>query len=414
MGETTRTKAELLAELDQLRAELGLLQADKRRHACLAAEHELTVRALRERVKELNCLYSITRLAQREGLSLAELLAEVGVLVCASWQYPESARARLRIAGAPEGGLSGGPYSGTDGAGAEYESPGYAQGRPRQHSPILLRGERIGEVEVVYLEDKPEADEGPFLREERHLIDAVADTLGRIVDARRAEAHLRTLSRELIKAQETERQRIASELHDHLAQDLATLKLGMDGILERQYPSPELVRSTLPELASGLASAIQDIRDLAYGLLPPGLEDLGLVSTLARYCQDIVARHGLAVEFYADGMDGLRLNFQTQINVYRIVQESLANIRKHAQASRVTVRLIHSHPSLIVRIEDDGRGVDLEQRLHEFYQLKKMGIWGMRERARLLGGRITFRSKPGKGMRILVELPAQGSGGQDE
>lgn len=414
MGETKWTKAELLAELDQLRAELGLLQADKRRHACLAAEHELTVRALRERVKELNCLYSITRLAQREGLSLAELLAEVGVLVCASWQYPESARARLRIAGAPEGGLSGGPYSGTDGAGAEYESPGYLQGRPRQHSPILLRGERIGEVEVVYLEDKPEADEGPFLREERHLIDAVADTLGRIVDARRAEAHLRTLSRELIKAQETERQRIASELHDHLAQDLATLKLGMDGILERQYPSPELVRSTLPELASGLASAIQDIRDLAYGLLPPGLEDLGLVSTLARYCQDIVARHGLAVEFYADGMDGLRLNFQTQINVYRIVQESLANIRKHAQASRVTVRLIHSHPSLIVRIEDDGRGVDLEQRLHEFYQLKKMGIWGMRERARLLGGRITFRSKPGKGMRILVELPAQGSGGQDE
>lgn len=414
MGETKRTKAELQAELDQLRAELDLLQVDKRRHACLAVEHELTVRALRERVKELNCLYSITRLAQREGLSLAELLAEVGVLVCASWQYPESARARLCIAGALEDGLGGGLGGGLDGAGAEYESPGYLPARPRQQSPILLRGERIGEVEVAYLEDRPEADEGPFLREERHLIDAVADTLGRIVDARRAEAHLRTLSRELIKAQETERQRIASELHDHLAQDLATLKLGMDGILERQYPSPELVRSTLPELASGLASAIQDIRDLAYGLLPPGLEDLGLVSTLARYCQDIVARHGLAVEFYADGMDGLRLNFQTQINVYRIVQESLANIRKHAQASRVTVRLIHSHPSLIVRIEDDGRGVDLDQRLHEFYQLKKMGIWGMRERARLLGGRITFRSKPGKGMRILVELPAQGSGGQDE
>lgn len=385
MHDSRRTKAQLVEELSRLR------ESEARTHA-LAAEHERierTERALRERVKELDCLYGISRLAQNRELPLEELIRRVGELVCASWQYPEITCARIRVGA-------------TDSATRNHrESPW------RQTSPIMIQEEQVGEIEVRYLEERPDCDEGPFLREERSLIDAVADKLGRIVQANRAEANLRRLSRELIRAQENERLRIATELHDHVAQDLATLKLDLGGLMDLPEATAPVVAESLAAMSDRLSEAINAIRNLAYNLLPPGLEDLGLVRTLSRYCADFSSRYNVAAEFFADGMDGMRLGFETQINIYRLVQEALTNVRKHAQATRATVRIIGSHPSVIVRIEDNGRGVDLAQRQDEFYQAKKMGIWGMRQRARLLGGRITLRSRPGRGMRIHIEIPVE-------
>jgi len=382
MHDTRRTKAQLIEELKRLR--------DSEAHtAALAREHERVERALTERVKELNCLYGISHLAQNRELHLGELIRQVGELVCASWQYPEITCARIRIEA------------------LDSTTRNYRRSPWSQSSPISIQEECLGEIEVLYLEERPESDEGPFLREERNLIDAVALKLGRLVQASRTEAHMRVLARELIKAQENERLRIATELHDHLAQDLAALKLDLGELMDRPPAPGAPLQERLAELTARLSDAITAIRNLAYDLLPPGLEDLGLVRTLARYCAGFATRTGLVVDFFADGMEGVRLGFETQINMYRLVQESLTNVRKHAQADRVTVRIIRSHPSVILRIEDDGQGVDLEQRLDEFYQAKKMGIWGMRERARLLGGRISLRSQPGRGMRIHIEIPLE-------
>ncbi|PKN08207.1 MAG: sensor histidine kinase [Deltaproteobacteria bacterium HGW-Deltaproteobacteria-8] len=382
MHDMRRTKAQLIEELQRLRHREAHTDA-------LAREHERVERAMRERVKELNCLYGISHLAQNRDLPLDEMIRQVGELVCASWQYPEITCARIRI-------------ESQDSTTRNYRPSAWSQS-----SPISIQEERLGEIEVLYLEKRPESDEGPFLREERNLIDAVAHKLGRLVQASRTEAHMRVLSRELIKAQENERLRIATELHDHLAQDLAALKLDLGELMEQPPPPGPPMQQRLAELTEGLSKAITSIRDLAYDLLPPGLEDLGLVRTLARYCADFANRSGLVVDFFADGMEGVRLGFETQINIYRLVQESLTNVRKHAQAGQATVRIIRSYPSIIVRIEDDGQGVDLEPRQDEFYQAKKMGIWGMRERARLLGGRITLRSRPGQGMRIHIEIPLE-------
>jgi signal transduction histidine kinase len=381
MLDSRKTKAQLVEELQRVRA-------GERDAVARASGHEQTERALRERVKELNCLYGISHLAQNRDLSMEELIRQVGELVVASWQYSEIACACISI-----GKL-------------DIPTRNFRKSRWRQVSPIHIMDERIGEIEVCYLESRPQCDEGPFLREERHLIDAVAEKLGQIIQAKRAEAHMRALSRELIKAQETERLRIATELHDHLAQDLASLKLDLGGLLEEKEGDAAIEERILG-LSERISKAITTTRDLAYDLLPPGLEDLGLVRTLARYCSDFAQRSGLAVDFYADGMDGVRLSFETQINLYRLAQEALANARRHAQATRVVVRIIGSHPSVILRIEDNGCGVDLELRLDEFYEAKKMGLWGMRERARLLGGRITLRSSPGKGMRIHIEVPSE-------
>ena len=377
-----RTKAQLIEELQKLREREAHTDA-------LALEHVRVERALRERVKELDCLYGISHLAQNRELPMEEVVRQIGELVCASWQYPEITCARIRI-------------EAHDSTTRNYRNSPWGQS-----SAITIQEERLGEIEVRYLEERPESDEGPFLREERNLLDAVAHKLSLLVQANRTEAHMRVLSRELIKAQENERLRIATELHDHLAQDLAALKLDLGELMDQPPASGPPMQKRLAELTEGLSTAISSIRNLAYDLLPPGLEDLGLVRTLTRYCTDFASRSGLTVDFFADGMEGVRLGFETQINIYRLVQESLTNVRKHAQAGCVTVRIIRSYPSVIVRVEDDGQGVDLENRQDEFFQTKKMGIWGMRERARLLGGHITLRSRPGRGMRIHIEIPLE-------
>jgi len=386
MHNAHKTKAQLSEELSQLRE-------SQARSASLTREHELVLRALQERVKELNCLYGISRLSQNRELAMDELLRQVAALVCQSWQYPEITCARIRLGG-PEDGL-------------DIPTRNYKRSPWGQSSAIVVQGERLGEIEVRYLEPRPVCDEGPFLREERNLLDAVADKLGRLAQVARTEAQMLVLSRELIKAQENERLRIATELHDHLAQDLATLKMDLGGLLDPPAPSAEELPRELAALADRLSGAITAIRDLAYDLLPPGLEDLGLVRTLSRYCADFAKRTGIAVDFFADGMEGLRLGFEAQINIYRMTQESLTNVRKHAKADQVTVRIILSHPNVIVRIEDNGQGVDLEKRQEEFREARRMGLWGMRERVRLLGGTISLRSRPGRGMLVHLEIPVE-------
>jgi signal transduction histidine kinase len=382
MLDTRRTKAQLVEELARLRG-------DEARSASLGQEHARVLRDLRERVKELNCLYGISRLAQNRELPMEEVLRQVAGLVCESWQYPEITCARIRMDA------------------LDIATRNFKRTPWRQQRPIVIQGERLGEIEVCYLEPRPASDEGPFLLEERSLLDAVADKLGRLAQAARTEAQMLVLSRELIKAQENERLRIATELHDHLAQDLAALKMDLGGLLDPPAPNAEELPLQLAALADRLSGAITAIRDIAYDLLPPGLEDLGLVRTLSRYCADFAKRTGLSVDFFADGMEGLRLGFETQINIYRMTQESLTNVRKHAKADQVTVRIILSHPNVIVRIEDNGQGVDLEKRQEEIREARRMGLWGMRERARLLGGAITLRSRPGRGMLVHIEIPVE-------
>jgi signal transduction histidine kinase len=347
--------------------------------------------ALRERVKELDCLYAITRLSQRQELALDDILAGAVSIVARAWQYPEITCARVTVGG------------------RSCATPNARKPRRRQLSPIYVRGEAVGRLEVGYLEDRPDCDEGPFLREERHLLNAVADHIGRILEARQNEDRLRALSRELIKAQETERQRIARELHDNAAQELSMLRMGMETLPERiaecAGEAGRDAAESARELCARLGTVISSLRDLSYDLLPPALDQLGLAETAFRLCEDFATRHGIEVDCFADGMETLRPEFETSVNLYRVLQEALANACKHARPTRITVRLVASHPNILLRVQDDGLGFDPQTRLPEALAEKHMGLWSMRERVRLLGGRLTIRSKTGKGASILVEAP---------
>lgn len=354
------------------------------------AHSRKTQHDLLERIKELNCLYGISRLAQQREQPLPALLTDIAELIRSSWQYPDIACASIRLGE------------------ARHSSANFTPTPWLQSSPIVIGAEDCGAVEVCYLEERPECDEGPFLREERSLIDAVADQIGRIAAQRQAEEQMRALSQELIMAQENERQRIARELHDHLAQDLSLARADLERITG-SLPDTGPWRAQAGAIAERLGTAVRSIRDLAYGLLPPGLTELGLVETVLAHCEDFSLRHGIAVDVFADGLGGVDFDFDTQINIYRLIQEALNNVRKHARASRVTIRLLGSYPNLLVRIEDDGCGMDMDRCQAKAGRAKRMGLWSMRERVKLLGGKISFRSKPGQGLHIRIETPLKRS-----
>ena len=236
---------------------------------------------------------------------------------------------------------------------------------------------------------------------EKGLIVAAMD----ITDRKRAEKHIHALTQQLMKAQENERQRISRYLHDDVAQNLSTLKIGLETIFDDQPTPPHELTQRVLSFSQILQTAISAVRDLAYDQNPPSLDQLGLVQAVFQYCESFSRKHGLRVDFHSAGMDDLKLDFDTEINLYRLIQEALTNVKKHADASRATVRLVATHPNIILRIEDDGKGFDVEGRLLRALDEKRMGLQGMEERVNLLNGILRIQSRLGEGTKIFVEVP---------
>ena len=239
----------------------------------------------------------------------------------------------------------------------------------------------------------------------RQNVERIAVFARDITKLKKAEQHIHSLSQELIKVQEKERQKISRDLHDNVAQDLATLKIGCDTLFEDSSGHPRELIRRVEGFSRILHKSIMSIRDMAYDLRPPGLDQLGIVTTISRYCEDFSDRHLLSIDFYSAGVSELTLNPDTEINLYRLVQEALNNIIKHAEATHVTIRLISSFPTIMLKIEDDGKGFDIQKRREEVIAEKRMGIQSMEERAALLHGTIKINSKPMQGTRIGIEIP---------
>lgn len=223
----------------------------------------------------------------------------------------------------------------------------------------------------------------------------------------RAQGRIVSLTQQLIRIQEDERQRIARDLHDNVAQDLSSLVLQMETLFDGFPQAGEELLKRGEGVAEVLRGAIASVRDIAYGLRPPALDQLGLVKALENHCHDAGQRLRMDVDFYAAGIENIRLDFDTEINIYRMVQEALANIVKHAKAARATIRLVKSHPDILIRIEDNGQGFDVEERTSQAVGEKRMGLKSMEERARLIGGSMEIQSLTGTGTRIIFRIPIE-------
>jgi len=245
---------------------------------------------------------------------------------------------------------------------------------------------------------------GKFISNGRQkIIGAVRDITERL----QAEDKIRALTREQIKVQEAERNRIARYLHDHVAQDLSTLKISIETLFDAPDTLAPEKQKKLAEISTILQESISSVRDLSYDLRPPGMNQLGLVRIVFQLCEDFSQKNKVPVDFYSAGIKELKQDFDTAINIYRLIQEGLNNIRKHARAENVIIRLVASSPNIILRIEDDGRGFDVANRLSTALKEKRMGLSSMEERVCLLGGKMDIKSRIGLGTRILIEIPWQ-------
>ena len=187
-------------------------------------------------------------------------------------------------------------------------------------------------------------------------------------------------------------------------QDLSSLKIAVDTLFDEDSEASARVRNRAADISTRLQSLIGSVRNLSYNLRPPGLDKLGLVRTIFLFCEDFQKKTGIRVDFTAAGMEDLALDFDTKINLYRIVQEALRNIQRHANATRAVIRLVATSPHVVLRITDNGRGFDVTDRLATAHRERRMGLRSMEERARLINGTMNIQSRPMRGTRILVEI----------
>jgi PAS domain S-box-containing protein len=483
---------ELLARVEAM---LRLRRAEKTRRAQM---HEL-----RERVKELNCLYGISKLIETADLSLPEILQGTAELIPPAWQYPDIACARIVIDD------------------QVCQTEGFRETAWRQSRAIRVHGEPPGRVEVYYLEERPEADEGPFLKEERSLLNAIAERLGRIVERIRAERALseseeryrvvseltsdlayafrveidgtlvqewmtqalsqvtgfssealaarggltsvihpddqpaaqrhvqkllagqhdayefrimtkegqvrwlhdsghpvqdemqgRTVriygaarditERKLAEAQlekaaaTAERERLARELHDAVTQSLFSVAAIAEAVPRVWERDPQEARRGLEELRLLTQGALAEMRAMLLELRPSALTEQRLGVLLRQLTDAMMCRTRLPVTTTLVGDCLLRAD--VQIALYRIAQEALNNITKHARATQARLSL-HCEPALVrLRIDDDGIGFD-----PDIAQTHQLGLQIMRERAQAIGAELEVESRPGHGTRIEVE-----------
>jgi signal transduction histidine kinase len=241
----------------------------------------------------------------------------------------------------------------------------------------------------------------------RDEIGALAQAFNAMVEELAQQERMRAFYiQRIIEAQEEERRRIARELHDETGQALASLRVGLRNI--EQALDPETMRSRLQDMYRLVDETLNRVRRLAFELRPSVLDDLGLVAALERYIRDYRERFGIEVEMQVIGLDGRRIPPAIETAVYRIVQEALTNAAKYAGCQRISVLLQASPRLLSVIVEDDGCGFDVDRVLRE-EPGNRLGIYGMRERAQLVGGSLAIESAPGQGTTIYLRVPLEDS-----
>src|SRR5579885_1277482 len=239
----------------------------------------------------------------------------------------------------------------------------------------------------------------------------LAQTLNSVLDdVEHYRMQMQALAGRVIRAQEEERRRIARELHDDTGQTLTLLLVRLK--LLENGAGDETRQAEIAELRALVSAAIDRVRRLALDLRPPALDHLGLAASLRSLVRQLKETTPLAISLeLPEGQ--IALSSEQAIAVYRIVQEALTNILKHADARQAWVKLAQQNGQLSIQIQDDGRGfkpLALERGRKQDADGRGLGLFGMEERAHLAGGCLRVESKPGQGTTVLVTIPGGQSG----
>ena len=218
------------------------------------------------------------------------------------------------------------------------------------------------------------------------------------------EQRLRILSSHLLTAQENERRRISLELHDELGQSLALLKLQLRGTRKKLREDQKVLKEDLKATSKNIDRIIEDVRRISRDLTPTIIEDLGFSAAIRSLFFDFDRHSNVKVLLELGDVDDL-LSRSTQIIVYRIFQEALNNIGKHAEASSISIVVKQIDNIVSFLIQDDGKGFDLEKIVERTVTERSLGLAAMDERARMLGGQLEVSSQEGKGTKITFKIP---------
>jgi signal transduction histidine kinase len=272
--------------------------------------------------------------------------------------------------------------------------------------PLRSKGRPVGVLSLLYTLGAAPNDR------QRRLLLAIGDQVGVALENARLLAELREkeivrgqLLDQVITAQEDERKRIARELHDETGQALTSVAVMLKSL--DSLPLSDDVRARVADIQAVAASAVRAVHDLAFELRPSVLDDAGLAPAIERYGREFGERHQIAVDVQVTGIHD-RLPAPIETALYRITQEALTNIARHAQATHASLLLERRNGSVLLLVEDDGRG--FVRRPHMSGAREHLGIHGMEERATLVGGKLTIETEEGAGTSVYVEVPVPEEG----
>jgi two-component system CheB/CheR fusion protein len=235
-----------------------------------------------------------------------------------------------------------------------------------------------------------------------------------VAERARGEQARQQLLQQLVTAQEEERRRLARELHDQLGQNLTAMILGLKA-LQDSFTHDSSTAERVRQIQTMAVQMGDEVRRLAVQLRPSVLDDLGLPLALSNYIEQWSALAHVAVDLHSRGLDGERLPLAVETTIYRLVQEALTNVLKHAKAGEVSVIIEQQTDEVRVIVEDDGGGFVPPATWGDFASTQQLGLIGMHERVALLGGTLTIESAPGSGTTIFARIPlvSAAQGGRD-
>ena len=333
---------------------------------------------LADRNKELNCLYAVSKLISDEHNSIESILQEAVELIPGSWQYPEIACARIKCSF------------------GEFISANFQESDWELIAPITANNEDAGTIEVFYSVEKPERFEGPFLKEERNLIDALGELLGNMLNVKGTEQKIIAT---IMDTEDRERRRISKEIHDSLGQTLSAIALNMDMVDKEIDLLSGKQQDRFKKIAALVNEAVAESRNIAHNLMPSTLNDFGYALAVENMLDSLEGVTDTQFKFYSNYAPGL-LDQTIELGLYRITQEAVNNSIKHSKAKSVTIQLMCYPDIVILTIEDDGEGFDLKNT----NEISRFGLNSMENRARSINAEFSIDSEQGKGTVITLQM----------
>ncbi|HPZ07149.1 MAG TPA: sensor histidine kinase [Candidatus Eremiobacteraeota bacterium] len=372
-----------LLEAHKKIASLERIAVDKKK---LKKKLNLLEHELKEGYKELMCIYNIFNIMEQES-NLEQIIQDIVNVIPSSWQYPDITCSRIMLED------------------REFKTRNFRETPYKQISNISIYGRNKGTVEIYYLEEKPLCYEGPFLKSERNLIKGISQTLGKIIERKRAEEEIKNSHKKLQELlellqviREEERKDIAREIHDELGQLLTALKIDIKW-LDKRVNEPELGEK-INSMTELIDMTIQNVRRIASELRPVILDDFGLSAAILWHAKEIEKRTGIKFKITFIPED-ITMDKNKSVIIYRIIQELLTNIVRHASAKKVEIKLKNKNNKLFISVKDNGTGIEE----NNIYTSKSFGLLGIKERVHYWGGVLHIKGKHNIGTSVTIILP---------